>query len=77
MSTLHPATLAFLDAIAEYNTRAYFASVKDLYTEILASVTELCQYLIDETGVRHADGGPLSPKDCLFRIYRDARRLKE
>ena len=74
---LHPALLKFLDVIAEENTREYFAKVKPLYQEILSSVTDLCQYLIDETGMVHEDERPLLPKDCLFRIYRDARRLKD
>lgn len=77
MATLHPATLAFLDAIREENTRAYFATVKPLYQEILTSVSDLCQAIIDETGIQHEDHRALTPRDCLFRIYRDARRLKE
>lgn len=73
---LNEATFAFLDAIAEHNTREYFAKVKPLYQEILISVTNLCQSIIDETGIQHEDGRPLLTKDCMFRIYRDARRLK-
>ena len=73
---LNTAILAFLDTIAEENSREYFEKVKPLYKEILRSVTELCQYVIDETGIEHEDGRPLTPRDCMFRIYRDARRLK-
>lgn len=39
LPNIHPATLKFLDAIAEKNTRAYFETVKPLYKEILASMT--------------------------------------
>lgn len=73
---LNPATFTFLDVIAEENTREFFAKVKPLYLEILESVTELCQYLIDETKTLDEDGNPISPKKCLFRIYCDARRIK-
>lgn len=75
--SIHPATFAFLDAIREENSREYFATVKQLYQEILWSVTDMCQELIDRTQITHEDDRPLTPRDCLFRIYRDARRLKE
>lgn len=75
--TLNPATFKFLDTIAEENSREFFAKVKPLYDEILGSVTALCQYVIDEIQMTDLDGQPISPKQCLFRIYRDARRLKE
>lgn len=74
---LNPAIFEFLDAIAEYNTREYFAKVKPLYKEILLSVSNLCQELIDKTWMQHEEVRPLLPKDCLFRVYRDARRLKK
>lgn len=73
---LNPATFNFLDVIAEENTREFFAKVKPLYKEILESVTELCQYLIVETNTTDENGDLISPKKCLFRIYRDARRIK-
>lgn len=74
---LNSATFNFLDVVAEENTREFFATVKPLYEEILWSVTELCQYLIDQADIQQSDGSALNPKDCLFRIYRDARRLKQ
>lgn len=73
---LNPATFKFLDVINEENTREFFAKVKPLYTEVLESVTDLCQYLIDETKTTDENWELISPKKCLFRIYRDARRLK-
>lgn len=72
---LHPVTFKFLDVINEENTREFFATVKPLYREILESVTELCQYIIDQTWVQKSDWTALLPKECLFRLYRDARRI--
>ncbi len=74
---LHPAIFKFLEAIAEHNSREYFAKIKPLYNEILTSVSDLCQEIINKTWIIHEDGRPLLVKECLFRIYRDARRLKD
>lgn len=74
---LHPATLQFLDAIADHNTRTFFATVRPLYDEILDSIHDLCTATIHQISTFDTDIKGLTPKDCLFRIYRDARRLKE
>ena len=74
---LNPATLAFLDAINEHNSRDFFATVKELYLEIWKDINTICQGLIDEAITLDPRHTGLKPKDCLFRIYRDARRLQE
>ena len=74
---LHPATLAFLKAINEENSREFFATVKELYLEILKDVNAVCAGLIEEATLLDPSHELLKPKDCLFRIYRDARRIQE
>ncbi len=74
---LHPATLQFLLAIKEHNTRKYFASIKPLYEEIMLSIKDMCTKLIHTLRVKNMEGDFVDAKDCMFRIYRDARRLKE
>lgn len=74
---LHPATLEFLKAINEHNSRTFFASARDLYDEIWESINGVAASLISEISKIDNDYADLLPKDCLFRIYRDARRIKE
>ena len=74
---LNPATLAFLKAVKEENSREFFATVKELYLEIYDTLKELCKELIEEATILDPSYAGLQPKDCLFRIYRDARMLKE
>ncbi len=74
---LNPATLAFLKAVKEENSREFFATVKELYLEIYDTLKELCKGLIEEATILDPSYAVLQPKDCLFRIYRDARMLKE
>ena len=73
---IHPATFNFLDVINEKNSREFFATVKPLYQEVLESVEALCQYLIDQYEVKNQYWKILQAKSCMFRIYRDARRIK-
>ena len=74
---INNAIFPFLETIREHNTRAFFATVKPLYQEILESVQLFCQTLIDELAQDDPTLKGVSYKECLFRIYRDARRLKE
>ena len=74
---LHPATLQFLIAINEYNTRKYFATVKDLYQEIRTNLQNIVTELLEEAKSFHDWYEDVHPREYLFRIYRDARRLKE
>lgn len=74
---VHHAILQFLDTIQEHNSRKYFASVKDLYDEIWENMQEVAGALIGELAKIDPDYAELKPKECLFRIYRDARRIKD
>lgn len=74
---LHHATLEFLRAINEHNSRKFFGTIRPLYDEIWENLNEVCQELITQIAKIDPDYAELQPKDCLFRIYRDARRLKD
>jgi uncharacterized protein (TIGR02453 family) len=68
-----PATLAFLRKLSRNNNREWFNAHKSDYLSAKADVEQLAMELV--AGVRAFDGsiGELEPKDCMFRIYRDAR----
>ncbi len=74
---LHPHTFAFLTAINEYNTRQFFATAKPLYEDIYQNMKDICAATITSIAAFDPAVEWLTPKDCMFRIYRDARRLKE
>ena len=74
---IHSATFEFLKAINEHNSRKYFASIRPLYDQVLEDITIFCQQLINTLAEHDSSLQWLQAKDCLFRIYRDARRIKE
>lgn len=74
---LHPHILEFLDAINEHNSRKFFATARPLYDEIWENLQEVAAALIGELAKIDPSYADLKPKECLFRIYRDARRIKE
>ena len=77
MLTLHPALFKFLDAIREENSRKYFASIRTLYDDIRANLHEFITAVITELAKKDPTLSQVQAKQCLFRIYRDARRLKD
>lgn len=76
-ATLHPALFKFLDAIREENSRKYFASIRPLYDDIRANLNEFINAVINELSKKDSTLSDIQAKQCLFRIYRDARRLKD
>jgi uncharacterized protein (TIGR02453 family) len=66
-------TLAFLRKLSHNNNRDWFNAHKNEYLAAKADVEGLAMQLV--AGVREFDAsiGALEPKDCMFRIYRDAR----
>ena len=74
---LHHATLEFLKAINEHNSRKYFATIRPLYDEIWENIQQITAALLDEMKKIDSEYADVLPKECLFRIYRDARRIKE
>lgn len=74
---LHHATLEFLRAIKEHNSRKYFASIRPLYDEIWENMQEVAASILEQLAKMDSEFADIQPKECLFRIYRDARRLKD
>ena len=74
---IHPAIFEFLKAIREHNDRKYFASIRPLYDDILYDFTAFIGALGKEFEAYDPEFAKIEPKKCLFRIYRDARRLKQ
>ncbi len=74
---LHPALFKFLDAIREENSRKYFASIRPLYDDIRSNLHEFINAIITELSKKDITLSEIEAKHCLFRIYRDARRLKD
>jgi uncharacterized protein (DUF2461 family) len=74
---LHPALFKFLDAIREENSRKYFASIRPLYDDIWFNLQTFFDEMIQELAKNEPDLAEVESKKCLFRIYRDARRLKD
>jgi uncharacterized protein (TIGR02453 family) len=66
-------TLAFLRKLSRNNNREWFGEHKSEYLAAKADTERLAMQLA--AGIREFDGsiGELEPKDCMFRIYRDAR----
>ena len=69
--------LAFLNELALHNERSWFLAHKSDYQSAVARFNDLAAEVID--GVRAFDDtmGPLTPKDCTYRIYRDIRFSKD
>jgi uncharacterized protein (DUF2461 family) len=76
-TTLHPALFKFLDAIKEENSRKYFASIRPLYDDIWSNLNEFINAVIAELSKKDTTLSKIQAKQCLFRIYRDARRIKD
>lgn len=70
-------TLRFLQDLSLNNNKVWFDANKDRYLAAKASVDGLAAALIE--GIRSFDDtiGPMSPKDCTYRIYRDLRFSKD
>ncbi len=69
--------LAFLNELAQNNDRVWFNAHKAEYQDLAARFSDFSAELIE--GIRSFDDtiGPLTPKDCTYRIYRDIRFSKD
>ncbi len=72
---LHPALFAFLESIHEHNSRKYFASIRPLYDDIRQHLQDFFNLLITDLSIGEPALADVQAKQCLFRVYRDARRL--
>jgi len=70
-------TLKFLNDLSRNNDKIWFDANKGRYLEAKAKVEALAADVL--SGVRSFDDtiGPLNPKDCTYRIYRDIRFSKD
>ena len=71
------AAIEFMKELSLHNEKAWFDAHKDWYRQAKAEVDDLAARMI--SGIRAFDSsiGPLSPSDCVYRIYRDLRFSKD
>lgn len=65
--------LEFLIDLSENNNREWYNSNKNRYNESREKILFLTDVLINEIRKFDADVPALTPKDCVFRIFRDVR----
>ena len=68
--------LNFLNDLKKNNTREWFQANKDRYEKAKTAFESIVWGVIAGISGFDADIGLLSPKDCVFRIYRDVRFSK-
>jgi len=74
---LQAGTIKFLKDLKKNNNRPWFEKNKTAYLAAKEDIDQFTQQVIDGLGKIDADIAPLTPKDCLFRIYRDVRFSKD
>lgn len=74
---LHPDTFPFLKDLKKNNTRDWFQANKSRYQEVKNSFDFFVEVTINELRKIDPRIGPVTPKDCVFRIYRDVRFSKD
>jgi uncharacterized protein (TIGR02453 family) len=67
----------FLRQLKQNNNREWFHANKGFYKSALAEFEILLNKLIPEIRKLDPKIGPLMPKECIFRIYRDVRFGKD
>ncbi len=69
--------LQFLKELSENNNREWFNDNRKQYEESRDKVIFLTDILINEIGKFDSNVRGLSPKDCVYRIFRDVRFSKD
>lgn len=69
--------LQFLEDLSENNNRDWFNEHRDRYEENKDKMLFITEVLITEIRKFDPEIPMLSPKDCLFRIFRDVRFSKD
>lgn len=67
----------FLQQLSENNNREWFAANKKLYESAKADFEKITTRFIKEIGEFDSDVQSLTPRDCIFRIFRDVRFSKD
>ena len=70
-------SLEFLGKLKENNNREWYHANKSLYQEAKAEFEHLTELLIHETSKFDRSILGLTPKECIFRIFRDVRFSKD
>lgn len=65
--------IQFLQDLSEHNEKPWFEANKKRYLAAKEKVDQLAVELIDAIRTFDDSIGPLTPKDCTWRIYRDTR----
>lgn len=68
--------LAFLSELKKNNNRDWFQANKDWYLEVKQQHEELVSNIIAGISTFEKDMQLLTPRECVFRIYRDVRFSK-
>lgn len=63
----------FLNELKENNTKQWFDENRDRYQMLRGEFVDFINGLIAEIGLFDKEIGPVSAKDCIFRINRDIR----
>lgn len=69
-------TIEFLSALSKHNNRIWFQKNRLWYEEARNNVLEATRYLIGEIAKFDPSIMGVEEKDCMFRIFRDARFSK-
>lgn len=77
MKTTFQTLLTFLTDLKENNNRDWFNQNKGRYIEAKESFESITQELIEQLALEDDTIKGLKAKDCIFRIYRDARFSKD
>lgn len=73
---LQNSTLKFLKDLKKNNNREWFAENKEVYERAKADFESFLAQLIEKLSAIYPRLKDLTPKDCVFRIYRDVRFSK-
>lgn len=69
--------LNFLKELSKNNNKEWFHDNKPVYQAALSDFTEFTATLLSKMGSFDKDIASLTPKECIFRIYRDVRFSKD
>lgn len=74
---LHSDTLVFLSELAANNNRTWFNDNKPRYQAISEALVDFTAALLQQLAQLDEKMLDINPKNCVFRIYRDARFSKD
>ena len=75
-TSISTSTFKFLKQLQKNNNRDWFNSNKQLYLDEYQKVMDFVENLLEQMN-KHDNLAPMTPKQSLFRIYRDVRFSKD